>query len=78
MINQESVAAIFKETLGLSDAVDIRAVSYRSIDEWDSVAHMALVAALEDHFDVFFETDDILDMSDFAKALDILTRLVHG
>jgi hypothetical protein len=36
---------------------------------------MALVAALEDQFDVLFETEDILEMSDLSKAVGILGRL---
>jgi acyl carrier protein len=72
---EENISVVFRQTLELSDEVDLRAVSYRSIPEWDSVAHMALVAALEDQFDVMFETEDILEMSDLSKAVGILARL---
>jgi acyl carrier protein len=37
---------------------------------------MVLVAELEDRFDVMLSTDDVLDMSSFSKALEILSR--HG
>ncbi len=35
---------------------------------------MSLVAAIETEFDIILETDDILAMSDFAKALEIVDR----
>jgi acyl carrier protein len=50
-------------------------LSYNTIPEWDSVGHMALIAELENTFDVMFETDDILGLSSVAKAAEILKRL---
>jgi len=43
---------------------------------WDSVGHMALVAAIERAFDVMMETDDVIGLSSFAKAKEILSK--HG
>ena len=37
---------------------------------------MALVAEIENQFNVTLDTDDIIGMSDVAKAVEILTR--HG
>lgn len=37
---------------------------------------MALIAALEDEFDIMIDTDDVIDMSSFAKAREILAK--HG
>ncbi len=49
-------------------------LTYNSIPEWDSVAHMALVAELEDSYGVMLETDDIVDMSSVGKIRDILGK----
>jgi acyl carrier protein len=35
---------------------------------------MILVAALESEFDTMLETDDILEMSNFEKAVSIMTK----
>lgn len=35
---------------------------------------MVLVAELENIFDVMLDTDDIIDMSSFEKAKEILTK----
>ena len=48
-------------------------LSYQSIVLWDSIGHMALVAALEEAFDIMMETDDIIDLSSFEKGKEILT-----
>lgn len=42
--------------------------------DWDSVAHMALVAALESEFDIMMETADVIDLSSVRKAKEILPK----
>lgn len=49
-------------------------LQYNSIPEWDSVAHMALVAELEDSFEIMLDTDDIIAMSSVAKIREILAK----
>lgn len=49
-------------------------MQYNNFPKWDSLAHMALVAAIESDFDCIMETDDILDMSSFAKAVEIVKK----
>ena len=49
-------------------------LKYNSITAWDSVAHMTLIAALEDGYNVFLETDDIIAMSSVAEIRKILKR----
>jgi len=63
---------VFVETLDLDDGVDVPNLKYRDIDAWDSVGHMTLVAAIEDEFDVRFETDQVIDMSSFKVAADMV------
>jgi acyl carrier protein len=69
---------VFVEALSLSDGVDVENLKYRDIDEWDSVGHMALVAAIEDEFDVQFDTDQVIDMSSFKVAVDMLKGFGAG
>lgn len=51
-------------------------LAYQSIPEWDSVGHMALVAEIENTFNVTLDTDDIIGMSNVSKAIEILQK--HG
>jgi acyl carrier protein len=49
-------------------------LAYNSIKEWDSVAHMSLISALEEAYDIMIETDDVIDMSSVRRAREILAK----
>ena len=74
MKNQEKLVKVFAESLGVKEDVITDELQYNSIPEWDSVAHMSLVAELEEAFDIMLDTDDIIDMSSPAKAKEILAK----
>ena len=42
-------------------------LKYESIDEWDSVGHMTMIAGLEETFDITMDMDDIIDFNSFEK-----------
>lgn len=74
MDNQEKLVAVFVDALGIS-AEDVHdELTYNTIKEWDSTAHMILVAEMEDRFDIMLDTDDIIDMSSVGKAKEILAK----
>ena len=49
-------------------------LKYESIPEWDSVGHMALIAELEDAFNISMEMDDIIDFSSYEKGKELLKK----
>tara|TARA_B100000963_G_scaffold345318_1_gene349294 strand:- start:442 stop:681 length:240 start_codon:yes stop_codon:yes gene_type:complete len=49
-------------------------LKYQSIETWDSVGHMALIAELEENFDIEMDIDDIIEFSDYLKGKDILKK----
>ncbi len=51
---------------------DPETLEFNSIPDWDSVGHMALVSEIEDAFSITLSTDDVIDLSSFAKGLEIL------
>ena len=73
-MNEEKLRKIFAEALGIDEAQVIDDLAYNTIPEWDSIAHMALIAEVDDQFDTMLDTDDVLDMSTFAKAKEILAK----
>ena len=73
MTNMEKLTKVFADTFGISEA-ETKGLQYQGIEAWDSVGHMTLVAAIEDDFDIQLDTDDIIDMSSFEKALEILVK----
>lgn len=70
----KSLEQLFADSLAinLNDISD--ELTYQSIPQWDSVAHMTLIAAVEDEYGIMLDTDDIIDMSSVAKAKVILQK----
>lgn len=75
MNNLEKLVHCFSETLDIESGDVTDSLSYGN-PPWDSVAHMALIAAIENAFDLMLETDDVIDMSSFGKAKEIVGK--HG
>ncbi len=65
---------IFVTALGIEAAKITDELSYGSIPEWDSTAHMVLIAEIETQYDIMLDTDDIIDMSSPAKAQSIIAK----
>ena len=74
MSNDSRLHQAFAKGLGIPVEQVSDELTYNTIPQWDSVAHMNLVAELELTFDVMLDTDDIIDMSSVAKAREILAR----
>ena len=74
MTNEARMRAAFRDALALSAEAEVDGLTYRGIPEWDSVAHMQLIAALEETFDLMIDTADVLAMSSFEVAREILGK----
>ena len=73
MNNLEKLQNAFSSSLGISmDKIDDN-LAYGFIG-WDSIAHMKIIAAIEEAFDIMLETDDVIDMSSFGKAKEIVGK----
>jgi acyl carrier protein len=72
--NVEDVVAVFRTALELPVDLDVTTLKYLGHKHWDSIGHMSLVAGLEDRFDIMFDADDILAMSDLGQAVAILKK----
>lgn len=70
----KSLAEVFAESLMIDPASVVDGLAYQSIKEWDSVAHMVLVTALEDNYGIMLDADDIVAMSSVAKVREILAK----
>lgn len=75
MSNLQKLKSAFAEALSLDAQSVEETLSYGSAG-WDSLAHMVLVANIERSFDIMLDTQDVIGMSDFAKAREIVER--HG
>ena len=74
MNNKEKYQNIFIKSLSIDSKKFNENLKYNDIPEWDSIAHMTLVAALEEEYKITLETDDIIDFSSFKKGISILKK----
>nr|NQU89370.1 acyl carrier protein [Bacteroidota bacterium] len=65
---KEVISAVFNVPVNI---IDDRA-SPDTIESWDSLNHMNLVAALEEEFDVRLSDQEILEMQNFMLIISIL------
>jgi acyl carrier protein len=45
-----------------------------TVEEWDSVHQLSLMAELEEAFDIMFDPEDIMEMTSYAKGKEILAK----
>lgn len=74
MSNKANLYQAFATSLNIDLDNVTDELTYNTIPEWDSTAHMMLVAEIEAVFDVMLDTDDIIDMSSVAKSMEILRK----
>ena len=74
MANRDKYDLAFIETFEIEKDKLTETLEYQSIDAWDSVGHMALMAALEDEFDVALEMDDIVGFGSYKTGIETLKK----
>jgi acyl carrier protein len=72
--NERKLRQAFSVGLNLPESEIDENFRYGSSAQWDSISHMALVAALDSTFDIMLDTDDLIDMSSYGRAREILTK----
>lgn len=73
MTNLEKYNQIFT-TRFQPDGFRLEELTYQSVQLWDSVGHMGLIAELEETYDIMMDTDDIIDFSSYEKGKEILMK----
>ena len=63
----------FCETFEITEDA-LPGLKYQAIKAWDSVGHMALMAKLEDSFDIMMDTEDIIDFDSYEHGMEILRK----
>lgn len=72
--NQEKYNQAFIEVLSLEPNQLNEKLEYQSVPSWDSVAHMTLMAELEDLFDIELEMDDIVDFGTYMTGFETMRK----
>jgi acyl carrier protein len=62
----------FQTALDLPADTDWSSLAYAQHEHWDSLGHMALVAEIEEAFEIMLDTDDVIGLSSYPVAVDML------
>ena len=63
---------IFRDILDQPDLRITRASSARTVDGWDSLAHMNLVTATQQHFRIRFALGELEELKDVGDMVDLI------
>ena len=61
----ERIKKVMAEVFGIGASTIDEGSSPDSIENWDSLRHIQLIAALEDEFQFHFDESDLADLLDF-------------
>jgi hypothetical protein len=70
----DAVCQAFLTALDLPAGTDCSELAIGVTQGWDSLAHMTLVAELEERFSIALDTDDLIAISSFSAAIEVLRR----
>lgn len=70
--NLEKLQAAFLKGLNLSSIEQLPALRLKESPNWDSVGHIALIAEIEDAFELNLEVEDMFEITTFNAAIEIL------
>lgn len=69
---QKRLEAIFRAVLALDPAVKLGTVRRGEVESWDSLAHVMLIAAVENEFGIAIDLGASLHLDSFAAAVDLV------
>ncbi|MBR3730779.1 MAG: acyl carrier protein [Bacteroidales bacterium] len=71
MTNLEKYNEVFKKMFNVPED-QLETLAYKDTAEWNSMTQIALVAELEDKFDLDFDTDDIFQLKSYVIGRKLL------
>jgi acyl carrier protein len=70
---EERLQEIFRAVFELPPSSDVTMLKQGEAPQWDSLAHVTLVTAVESEFGVSLETVEQLQMTSYESTLQLLT-----
>lgn len=74
MTNLEKYNQAFAEVFAVDATVLNNQFSKDSVDDWDSVHQLNLIALVEESFGLLLETEEIMEFTSYKKGKDILAK----
>lgn len=76
MASLQALQDSFRQGLALPSTFDVTKAESGNLRQWDSVAHLQLVVAIEDAFAVRLSPAEVIELKSYPAAVGILRR--HG
>jgi acyl carrier protein len=73
---ETQLAAIFRAVFDLPETADVRGIRQLNFPQWDSLAHVTLVGAVENEFGLAIDIADSVELTSFEAILVYLEE--HG
>ena len=73
MTNIEKLKSAFVEGLEIP-VEEVENATMESVDKWDSIGQMSLVAMIEDEFGIELEPDEVMQFTSFEASKNILKK----
>lgn len=80
MTNSEillNVTTIIRDTLVLPELVVTSETSANEVDEWDSMTHIQLIAAIEAKFKVRFALGELQALKNVGDMINLITKKLN-
>ena len=69
-----SLTTIFREIFSDSSIIITNDLTAKDIDEWDSLAHIRLIVAIEKHFKLRFTAAEINELENVGEMADLIIK----
>lgn len=74
MTNIEKYNQAFVEVFGVNESALNDNFAKDSVDGWDSVHQLNIIALLEESFDIMFDPEDIMEFTSYGKGRELLKK----
>lgn len=75
---KEKVYKVISDNLKVDESVIYNDLEVGGIREWDSLAQVNLIVALEKEFNITFDVDETLEMDNVLDIVEILEERLNG
>ena len=74
MSNIEKYNNAFVEVFGVEESLLGANFNKDSVDGWDSVHQLNIIALLEESFDIMFDPEDIMELTSYEKGKELMAK----
>ncbi len=73
----EEITEIFKEVFDDDGLILTESTSAKDIEDWDSLMHITLITALEEHFHIKFKLKEVTGLQTVGATVDLIERKLN-